>query len=135
MSDIDRALFRILDTDLDLAVIPNGVDTDLYAPYPLSDRGKSLLFVGSLDYQPNADAVMYAYKNILPLLHRNKVDSEFTIIGKNPPEHILALQRNAQARLLLRGCSQQSWSKLRATMLAKLAYNQTSVYTPTLKLS
>lgn len=52
---------------------------------------KDILFVGSMAYSPNIDAVKHFAKEIFPYISRSIVGATFTIVGSNPPKDILSL--------------------------------------------
>jgi len=91
VSEIDKILLSALDQRLDISVVPNGVDTKEYNPWPSKEESKNILIVGSLDYKPNIDAVQYFHREILPLIRVRIPDCTLTIVGKNPNEEILRL--------------------------------------------
>lgn len=74
-----------------IRVIPNGVDTDFFAP---ADTAKAydILFNGNMQYPPNIDAVEYLCNRILPLLKEKKPDVKILISGTSPSSRVLALQ-------------------------------------------
>jgi len=94
VSDIDKNLLQFLNPMLDISVIPNGVDAKSIIPFPLGGRGKSLLFVGSMDYEPNEDAVRYFCKDVFPLLKKDIPEIKLTVVGKNPPTDLQKLSEN-----------------------------------------
>ena len=79
-------------------VVENGVDARRFTE-DLSrlDDGKSwterrrILFVGSMDYSANADAVEYFAEQIWPRIHQTFPELVFTIVGRNPPERVRGL--------------------------------------------
>ena len=84
-----------------IAVIPNGVDTSFYTVSNLSgaeckngneERKRVVLFVGSMDYHANIDAVLWFSRAVWPEIAREYPDVEFTIVGRNPVPQIRALE-------------------------------------------
>jgi glycosyltransferase involved in cell wall biosynthesis len=100
VSDIDKILLKSLEPMLDISVVPNGVDTKGYLPYPLDERGENILIVGSMDYEPNADAVKYFCNQIFPYIKEKIPECTLTIVGKNPPVEILRL--DADPRIMVK---------------------------------
>jgi glycosyltransferase involved in cell wall biosynthesis len=49
------------------------------------------MFIGAFSHSPNSDAVFHFLREIFPLV-LEKLDINFYIIGKNPPEELLCLQ-------------------------------------------
>lgn len=87
-------------------VIPNGVDTEFFkstyhqGEVPIEED--ALVFLGSMDWLPNEDAVEYFYKDILPLVWLKKPDLKFYILGKKPSLNIQKLGR-IDSRIIVTG--------------------------------
>jgi glycosyltransferase involved in cell wall biosynthesis len=62
----------------------------LTGPRATSEKNR-LVFVGMLAYWPNEDAVLYFYREILPLIMRELPDVTLWIVGKDPPRSLLNL--------------------------------------------
>jgi glycosyltransferase involved in cell wall biosynthesis len=91
VSDTDKERLERIDREIECAVVENGVDGDYYSHFFRNQESKGLLFVGSLDWYPNADAMFFFLKEVWPLL-KNKIDDlTLTIVGKNPPDELLSL--------------------------------------------
>ena len=82
-------------------VMPNGVDVEYFRQPELvkacqSDGSpackQSLLFIGSMDYYPNIDAVRWFAHDIWPCIARKHPKLEFIIAGRNPSNDVLTLQ-------------------------------------------
>jgi sugar transferase (PEP-CTERM/EpsH1 system associated) len=73
------------------STIPTGVDLDYFAPQ--AERGEGIVFVGSMDWMPNQDAVRYFVNDILPLVRREEPDVRLTIVGRSAPADIVDLSR------------------------------------------
>ncbi len=56
-------------------------------------RPNKLVFVGSMDYLPNIDAMVYFTGEILPLIQKEIPDVELFIVGRNPSSRVKALAR------------------------------------------
>jgi glycosyltransferase involved in cell wall biosynthesis len=76
------------------AVVPNGVDADYFRPEPgaVVDPS-SLVFVGTMHYQPNVDAAVHFIRDVMPLLWRDRPDLVFTAVGHHPPPELARLAR------------------------------------------
>jgi glycosyltransferase involved in cell wall biosynthesis len=74
--------------------IPIGVDTQRLLPLPLNPGSKRIVFIGTMYWPPNIDAVTWFCKEILPLIKRSCPDCQFLIIGKNPPASVRKLCRD-----------------------------------------
>jgi polysaccharide biosynthesis protein PslH len=81
-------------------VVPNGVDAKYFYPTQTeevrqSDRScssnRSLLFVGSMDYHANIDAVTWFAREVWPEIAQRHPELDFTIAGRNPSREVRAL--------------------------------------------
>jgi glycosyltransferase involved in cell wall biosynthesis len=81
-------------------VIPNGVNTSYYTARTISEvtrhRGQAdskptILFVGSMDYHANVDAVTWFSRVSWPQIAVNHPDMQFMIVGRNPRPEVRAL--------------------------------------------
>lgn len=99
VSESDKNFLLSHDRTLDIAVVPNGVDTDSIIPAPLEKREKNIIIVGAMDYHPNSDGVFYFCRRIFPLLKKAEPECTLTIVGKNPPSEIRALQDEKAIRV------------------------------------
>lgn len=73
------------------SLVSNGVDTtylqpvnDGLAPEPRSGAQDSLLFLGSLDWQPNRDALVYLLSEILPRIQAENPRAVLQVVGRQP---------------------------------------------------
>lgn len=74
-----------------IAVIPNGVDTQFYAPADAIRTRPTVLFVGSMDYHANIEAVRWFCRAAWPEIARRHPDLQFTIVGRDPSPAVRAL--------------------------------------------
>lgn len=65
--------------------VPNGVDTRFFAPSGLAQTRNSLVFVGTMNWYPNVDAVTFFLRDVWPLLRAKNAPVTFDIIGAAPP--------------------------------------------------
>ena len=81
-------------------IIPNGVDCIFFSPeaqpaeYPPETQIKhlaSLIFTGTMDFRPNADAVLWFCQDILPLIKKDAFHVHFYIAGQHPTAAVRAL--------------------------------------------
>ena len=74
------------------AIIPNGVDCQIFSPQPAPENTyPSLLFTGTMDWGPNADGAVYFAKTIFPRILLKKPQAIFQIVGRKPNSEVLAL--------------------------------------------
>ena len=62
----DRAQIAELSGKQNIAVIPNGVDLDLFPMRSQDPGGQRLVFIGAMDNLPNIDAVTFLAQEIFP---------------------------------------------------------------------
>jgi polysaccharide biosynthesis protein PslH len=74
-----------------ISVIDNGVDTELYQPLPETSGGNAVLFVGTMGYAPNVDAVLHFQRAIMPLVRNSVPDVELLVVGAHPRPQIRQL--------------------------------------------
>jgi len=76
-------------------VIKNGVDTAQLASANSSNASnesrRSLVFIGSMDYHANVDAVIWFVNEIWPLISSAEPDLKFRIVGRRPGREVQAL--------------------------------------------
>jgi glycosyltransferase involved in cell wall biosynthesis len=79
--------------DAQITLIPNGVEVGAFqaASAPEAAARGSILFVGSMDYHANIDAVVWFAKQIWPAISRHHPNLKFFIVGRNPPPAIREL--------------------------------------------
>jgi glycosyltransferase involved in cell wall biosynthesis len=71
VSPDDAAAFKTLSPDARVAVVPNGVDTEYFAPCDVDDA-EGCVFVGGTSWYPNRDALQWFVDDIIPRLGPTK---------------------------------------------------------------
>ena len=72
-------------------VVENGVDVDYFHPQRDVDRDPArLLFLGSLDWRPNLDAIRILLNEILPTVRATVPNATLSLVGRRPPEWLKA---------------------------------------------
>jgi len=84
VSEQDHDTFCALYRLDNVVTIPTGVDIEHFRPQDVPMGASSLVFVGSMDWLPNEDAVLYFASDILPLLKAEVPDIRLTVVGRNP---------------------------------------------------
>jgi polysaccharide biosynthesis protein PslH len=77
----DRSFFKFRNHNV--FVVPNGIE-DCLSSSPEAEGSSELLFVGSLNYEPNVDAVEYFVKSIFPRLRSLSPKAQFRVVGRGP---------------------------------------------------
>lgn len=72
-------------------VLANGVDDTFLDAAPIPKKENHLVFVGTMNYAPNEDAMLYFCKEIFPLILQQSPLTTLAIVGLNPPSSIQAL--------------------------------------------
>ncbi|HEU4597991.1 MAG TPA: glycosyltransferase, partial [Pyrinomonadaceae bacterium] len=118
-SERDRAQLRAAEPGARVFVVENGVDTAFYSDEQLARahrawleggraagakpagsgevarspdaRRERVLFVGSMDYHANVEAVLYFGKEIWPRVREREPRLVFTVVGRTPPPEIRRL--------------------------------------------
>ncbi len=91
VSEPNRQLLCEANPRLHIDVVPNGVDTQLHQSLPIENILPTLLFVGIMEYQPNADGAIYFCQEILPIIKRTIPEVDLWIVGQDPLPEVRAL--------------------------------------------
>ncbi len=93
VTDEDRmALRRIPNGQADLITgptIPICVDPDAKKVVKRAENSKRVTFLGGLHWPPNAEGMVWFYKNVWPQIVEQVPDAKLTVIGKNPPSELM----------------------------------------------
>jgi glycosyltransferase involved in cell wall biosynthesis len=89
VSDADRQTFaRIYPGAVrePIHVVPTGVETGFFAPAtPASpEKGREIVFTGSMDWLPNEDAMLYFCDKVLPIIRAEEPAVRLSIVGRAP---------------------------------------------------
>ncbi|MBI3964760.1 MAG: glycosyltransferase [Chloroflexi bacterium] len=77
-----------------LRIVPNTVEVPPFRPTLARTGGANVVFVGTMDYRPNADAVTWFAERVLPLLQSTR-GARFTIVGARPTKRVLTLAKQS----------------------------------------
>ncbi len=100
VSNAEAAVFAGQNPDCAARIrgVSNGVDHRYFDPaldhpavYDTSQP--NYVFTGTMDYAPNADAVIWFATEILPLIRRYEPAAQFHIVGSSPSPEVLKLTR------------------------------------------
>jgi len=87
-SETDRAVMREMCPDALVMMVPNIIDVDSYQPAPACQNA-TVLYLGSMDWLPNRDAVDFLATEILPELRKRVPQVRFVVTyspERAPPE-------------------------------------------------
>jgi glycosyltransferase involved in cell wall biosynthesis len=93
VSEADARLARSQFQAPRVAVVDNGVDTAYFRPTPTLRNPKDLLFLGSLDWRPNLDAVRLLLDELFPRIRAQEPAARLFLVGRNPPDWLAAAVR------------------------------------------
>lgn len=91
VSEAEQRIFQTAFKGCTAYVVPNGVDHQHFRPRGGRRQANSLVFVGTMSYFPNVDAVLYFCNQILPLIRRHIPQVNFLIVGRNPTRGVRRL--------------------------------------------
>jgi glycosyltransferase involved in cell wall biosynthesis len=92
VSDHDRQQMLEMDPACAISVVPTGVDTQKYAVAPPATANPPrIIFTGSMDWEPNIDAVAYFCQDIWARVHAEFPAAVFQIVGRNPHSRVKQL--------------------------------------------
>jgi polysaccharide biosynthesis protein PslH len=75
-------------------VVDNGVDTDFFRPMSVEREPAHILYLGSLDWRPNLDAVTLLLDEIFPAVQALERSARLNVVGRNPPDWLVQQIRN-----------------------------------------
>src|SRR5438270_5864397 len=85
-----------IDPEAAMTVVPTGVDTEKYTVAPPSKANPPrIVFLGSMDWEPNIDAVSFFCRDIFPRIRAQFPSALFQIVGRNPHARVKQLASEA----------------------------------------
>ena len=91
-SNIDATVFQHHCAADAIAIIPNGVDVTHFQPDFTTEAPAHLIYIGSMDWYPNEDAVAFFADEILPGIQSEVPEVQFSIVGGNPSARVQKLE-------------------------------------------
>jgi sugar transferase (PEP-CTERM/EpsH1 system associated) len=92
VSEHDRQQMLAMDPNCGVTVVPTGVDTQKYGVSPpASANPPRIVFTGSMDWEPNIDAVAYFCQEVFPTVLAEFPSAVFQIVGRNPHSRVQRL--------------------------------------------
>ena len=91
--DLEDSLPFLPESQVSMRLVPNGVDLEYFDGKKDFSHSTSpqVVFVGSMDALMNQEAVLWFANQIWGIIKREMSDSEFVIVGRNPPIRIRQL--------------------------------------------
>ncbi|MGH9348985.1 MAG: glycosyltransferase family 4 protein [Vicinamibacterales bacterium] len=85
VSDWDKAAMAAMTDSARISVVPTGVDTRTFRPALRHERPEPIvLFLGSMDWEPNIDGVEHFVEAIWPAVRSAVPAARFQVVGRNP---------------------------------------------------
>lgn len=94
VSDEDGRKLKGMNSDLDIAVVPNGVDVRYFKPSKNdAPQTCSLVYAGGMNMFANRDAVLFFLNEIYPRIKLRVPSARFYAVGQDPPPELLRIAR------------------------------------------
>ncbi len=93
-SELDTERLRRIVRGATVVTIPNGADCDFFSAKLAGTRPNSAVFVGTMNWYPNIDAMQFFLREIWPPLRIRVPNATMDIAGSNPPEDLIRLARS-----------------------------------------
>jgi polysaccharide biosynthesis protein PslH len=90
-SELDCARLRAVAPSAHVVAVPNGVDAEYFRPIDSHSKVPSLIFVGSLNWYPNVDAVLFLLREVWPIAKARQPHLRLDIVGSAPPQSVSSL--------------------------------------------
>jgi glycosyltransferase involved in cell wall biosynthesis len=93
-SDLDAQRLGALCPRAAFTVVPNPTDVEYFRPDPgRREDPQRLVFVGTLSWDPNRDAVEFIARELWPRLRAEFPGIQMDVVGAHPPETVVDLSR------------------------------------------
>ena len=90
----DAEIFNQIGNKKDIHVCPTGVDSSLYKPEKRAFEDIKLFHLGSLDWTPNQEGLIWFLKYIWNDISEKYINLTFTIAGRNAPDWLIKIFNN-----------------------------------------
>jgi glycosyltransferase involved in cell wall biosynthesis len=85
VSSEDARLIRERFGGQEVDVVDNGIDRAYFEGIPVDRDPRQILFLGSLDWRPNLDAIDLLLDRIFPQVHAAEPSARLCLVGRRPP--------------------------------------------------
>jgi len=92
VSEADRDAIRAIAPEVEVTIVPNGVDLDEYTDYDGPVQPFDLVFTGKMDFRPNVDAMLWFGQEVMPLIRRQHPQVRLAIVGQRPHPRLASLR-------------------------------------------
>jgi len=91
ISEGERQNLLALAPNVRMDVIPNGVNTEYFAPQGGTKAAHRIVFSGKMSFFPNVQAVQWFARNVFGAIKSMYADAEFVIVGSAPTDEVTKL--------------------------------------------
>jgi glycosyltransferase involved in cell wall biosynthesis len=95
-SDLDGERLKQISPDCRIATIENGVDCEYFSTANLPQKAHALIFVGTMNWYPNVDAVLFFLDEVWDALKSRHPQLTFDVVGSNPPASVREAARGKE---------------------------------------
>lgn len=92
ISEKDMEFFKEKYPEANCLLVPMGWNESDNKIVDSDNHSKKMIYTGQMNYEPNAQAVIYFAENIFGKIKSKVPDAEFYIVGKNPIESVKKLE-------------------------------------------
>lgn len=89
----DRERLLAIHPSAHIHLVENGVDTHYFRPGDAPEQPMTVIYTGSLNWEPNAAAARFFARNVWPQVRRRCPDARLHIAGREPPQDVVQLGR------------------------------------------
>lgn len=97
VSDSDAQRMKEMFGISEVSSTPTGVDTEYFRPPEEETRSTDIVFLGSMDWMPNIDGVLWFVKEVLPRIKAQRPETTVAIVGRKPTAPVLDLAKRDPA--------------------------------------
>lgn len=96
VSEADKKEMNKLEPDLDVKIVPNGVNLDLFRQKTnWNTKEKVVLFISNFKWLQNVEAAHVLIKEVFPLVKKSIPDAKLWVIGQHVPADVMACQSDS----------------------------------------
>jgi glycosyltransferase involved in cell wall biosynthesis len=95
-SEVDTRRLREIAPGSSVSTVPNAVDCDYFSPGRVDVSRNDVIFIGTMSWYPNVQAVQFLICEIWPRLRERHPGLRLNIVGAGAPHWLIELGRNSQ---------------------------------------
>jgi len=94
ITERDASHYKSFGNKKPFLTVPSGYDTSLLVPQPEIIQYPSVFFIGTLDWFPNQEGLVWFVEKVWPMVLQRHPDLKFHVAGRNAPHWITKLFTN-----------------------------------------